>query len=132
MATLLLRLMLCIWLFVHGAGKLFGWFGGMGLQPTVDMMSKTYPTWLVYLSVLAESIGALLIGIGLITRLAALTVFINMVVASFAMWSMGFFKVEDPVALCFIALAILVMGPGAFSIDAALFNRPKLGTTILK
>src|SRR5262249_56058191 len=40
--------------FAHGAQKAFGWFGGQGLQKTVEMMSKTYPVVVPYLVSLGE------------------------------------------------------------------------------
>jgi putative oxidoreductase len=129
-AVLVLRLMLGIWLFAHGAQKVFGVWGGKGMESVVTGMAKSgIPAWLAYLSSFTECFGGLLIAIGLLTRPAALLMLINMLVATGVMLSKGFFGIEDPFALSIIALAILLIGPGIWSIDHLLFaSRGRLGT----
>ena len=80
---LLLRSTIGIILFVVGAGKVFGWFGGYGLDATLGFytqMGIALP--LAYLSIYTEFLGGLLLTIGLLTRPAAFAVVINFIVAT--------------------------------------------------
>ena len=71
--NLVLRLVLALVVFPHGAQKLFGWFGGYGLTGTMGYFTDTVrvPYVLGFLVVLAESVGALALAAGFFTRVAA-------------------------------------------------------------
>ena len=60
-------------IFPHGAQKLFGWFGGYGFSGTMGFLTGAahLPYILAVLVILFESIGALLVFTGLLTRIAA-------------------------------------------------------------
>src|SRR5262249_2656530 len=110
--------------FAHGAQKAFGWFGGQGLQKTGEMMSKTYPVVVPYLVSLGEVAAGLGLILGFLTRVAAAGTFIEMLGAiTLVYWKSGFFSenrgFEFPLTLCLVSLAIVLLGPGSFSFDAA-------------
>src|SRR5207248_8398056 len=67
----LLRLVLGVVFFPHGAQKVLGWFGGYGFHATLQGMSKMLPAWLVVLVMLAEFAGSLGPIVGFPTRIAA-------------------------------------------------------------
>ncbi|MHA7917343.1 DoxX family protein, partial [Alloalcanivorax xenomutans] len=83
-APLLLRIPVGIIFMAHGAQKLFGWFGGHGLEGTGQWMSSIglEPGVLMALAAgSAEFFGGLLLLIGLLTRPAALALAFTMVMA---------------------------------------------------
>ncbi len=129
-STVPLRLGLGVTLFAHGAQKLFGWFGGYGLQGTAGFFGHTlgmHPGMLwALLAGSGEFFGGLLVIAGLATRFASLTTGIVMAVAVWVMHPGGFFAprgIELPLALLLISVALLIAGGGALSVDAAL-GRP--------
>ena len=63
-ATAILRLVLGIVFFAHGAQKMLGWFGGFGFTPTMNAFTSMMhiPAPLAFLAIAAEFFG----GIGLI------------------------------------------------------------------
>ena len=133
-AILLLRIMAGLILFVGGAGKVMGWFGGFGMPTTLEMFKAfksnihLTPFW-IYLSCYAEFIGGFLIIIGLFTRFAAIALFINMLVATLVVGFKNFFMggAAYPFLLFVIFLAIVLSGPMDYSIDALLSKRKKTG-----
>src|SRR6266480_1440536 len=81
-ATLtILRLVLGIVMFPHGAQKVLGWFGGHGFRATMAGMSHMFPAPLVLLAIAAEFLGSLGLIFGFLGRIAAFGIFCNMVVA---------------------------------------------------
>jgi putative oxidoreductase len=60
-------------MFPHGAQKLLGWFGGYGFDGTMKFFTDSLhlPAPVALLVILGESIGALLLILGLGTRVAA-------------------------------------------------------------
>src|SRR5688572_28818473 len=84
LAILFLRWMLGAIMFVAGGGKVFGWFGGMGID-TIIQMFQSYmglSAFWTYLSSYTELIGGAFLLLGFLTRPAALALTINMLVAS--------------------------------------------------
>ena len=127
LSLLLLRLTIGIILFVVGSGKVLGWFGGYGLNTTIQFYVKMgIAVPLAYLSCFTEFIGGLLLALGLFTRLAAFAVAINMVVATITMLPNGFLGPNGasyPFTFFIIAIAVLLAGPLDYSVDSALFKR---------
>ena len=122
---LLLRCTLGFILFVVGAGKVFGWFGGQGIELTIQNfvnMGITAP--LAYLSCYTELIGGFLLIVGFLTRPAAFAVMINMLVATIVMLPRGFFAggASYPFSLMISAIIIQLAGPMAYSVDSMLVD----------
>jgi putative oxidoreductase len=126
-AILLLRIMAGLILFVGGAGKVMGWFGGFGMRATLEMFKNNLhlsASW-TYLSSYTEFIGGFLIIIGLLTRFAAFALVINMLTATLLSGFKNFFMggAAYPCLLFVIFLAIVLSGPMDYSIDALLVKR---------
>jgi putative oxidoreductase len=125
-SLLMLRCLVGVILFVIGAGKVFGWFGGQGMELTIQNFVKMgFAAPLVYLSSFTELIGGFLLIVGLLTRPAAFAVTINMLVATITIWPTGFFtgRASFPFSLMIIAIVILLAGPMAYSLDFLLLMR---------
>lgn len=124
-SVLLLRIALGGILFLAGAGKALGWFGGVGMEATLDGFSQMgMGAPLAYLSTYAEFIGGFLIVIGLLTRPAALALTINMLVATIVSLPQGFMMgASYPFSLFMVSLAVLISGPMSISADALLFGK---------
>jgi putative oxidoreductase len=126
-AILLLRLMAGLILFVAGAGKVLGWFGGFGMTTTVELFKTNMQlsAFWAYLSSYTEFIGGFLIMIGLLTRFASIALLINMLVATLLVGFKNFFLggAAYPCLLFVICLVFVLTGPLAYSIDAALSTK---------
>ncbi|MFF3890310.1 DoxX family membrane protein [Streptomyces sp. NPDC001914] len=121
---LLLRLSTGGVLAVHGAQKLFGWFGGGGISGTaVAMEAMGYkPGRASGLAAgLAETGGGVLLGLGLATPAAGAAAAGGMVGAASVLAPNGFFAqnggFEHAAALGATAAGIAVSGPGRLSLD---------------
>ena len=123
----LLRVTTGLLLVPHGAQKLFGWFGGYGLEATGQFFASQLgmPASFALLSGLIEFFGGLLLAIGLGTRPIAALVFGLMAVAALAVhlpagffWTDGGF--EYPLMWAILALTLVIRGGGAYSLDALL------------
>ena len=108
----------------HGTQKLFGWFGGGGIEGTAaafEHLGIPLPTLSVYAAGAAETFGGLALIVGLATRFSALTFGFTMLVAAFsAHW--GAFDarnggMEYPLTLAVFALALVGLGAGRWSLD---------------
>jgi len=121
----LVRVVCGLFLMPHGAQKLFGWFGGYGLNATGEFFAKLglQPGYtMALLAGLVELVGGGLLVLGLFTRPAALGVVIMMAVVVFAVHlPLGFFwqdgGFEYPLMWGLIALAIFFRGGGRLSLD---------------
>ena len=132
---LILRLVLALVIFPHGAQKVLGWFGGYGYAGTMQYFTKTLglPTTLGFLGILAEFAGPLVLVLGFGTRVAALLIAAVMIGAvvlvhrptGFFMNWLGQHKpgaegYEYHLLVIAICAALLVTGGGAFSLDRLL------------
>jgi len=125
---LLLRLVLGLTLAAHGAQKLFGWFGGYGVNGTgafLETLGFVPGRRNAIMAGLAEAGGGLLLALGAATPLAAAVVASVMLVAIVsAHWKNGFFITqggyEYPFVLGLGAVSVAIAGPGALSVDALL------------
>lgn len=123
----LLRLVVGLTLATHGAQKLFGWFGGPGLDATgVWMEGAGFRPGRHHAVAagLAEIGGGILLGLGFMTPFAAAAVFSVMLVAAAALAKNGFFATnggcEYPLVLGAAGLTLALTGPGSLSLDALL------------
>jgi putative oxidoreductase len=129
----LLRLVMGVIFFAHGAQKTLGWFGGYGFSGTMAFFTQTMhiPAPFAFLAICAEFLGSLGLLLGALGRIAAFGIACNMVVAIltvhhnfglFMNWT-GQQKGEGfEYHLLAIAIAVVLMarGSGAFSVDRAL------------
>jgi putative oxidoreductase len=133
---LILRVVLGVVMFPHGAQKLLGWFGGFGFAGTMDMFTNKMgiPTVLAFLVIMAESFGSLGLIAGFLTRLAAFGIFCIMVVAIVMVhWQNGFFMnwsgkqagegFEYHVLAIAMAVVLMIYGAGRWSIDREIGRR---------
>lgn len=134
----LLRLVLGVVFFAHGTQKMFGWFGGGGFNGTMHFMTAMMgiPAVFAFLAIMAEFLGGLGLLLGFLGRIAAFGVACNMVVAiamvngkfgMFANWT-GRQKgegIEYHLLAIALAIAIMVRGSGALSVDRALTPRER-------
>src|ERR1700689_333937 len=82
-AVTILRLVLGVVFFAHGAQKLLGWFGGYGFTGTMGFFTGMMhiPAPFAVLAIGAEFFGGLGLIFGLFTRVAAFGISCNMLVA---------------------------------------------------
>jgi len=126
--ALALRIPVGIIFAAHGAQKLFGWFGGYGLEGTGQFFGSIglNPGYLMaLLAGAAEFFGGLALVAGLLVRPAAATLAFAMLIAIFSVHiSKGFFMdkggYEYALALFAAALSLLFSGAGRFSVDRAI------------
>ena len=129
--ALALRVPVGIILAAHGAQKLFGWFGGYGLEGTGQWMGSIglEPGFIMaLLAGLAEFAGGIALVLGLLTRPAALVSAFTMVVAIFAVhFENGLFMqnngYEFALALLAASVALTFQGGGALSVDNQLAGK---------
>jgi putative oxidoreductase len=126
--ALALRIPVGIIFAAHGAQKLFGWFGGYGLDGTGQFFGSVglNPGYLMaLLAGLVELFGGLALVAGVLVRPAAASLSFAMLIAIFAVhWSKGFFAdkggYEYALALFAASLSLLFSGAGRFSVDRAI------------
>ena len=129
----IVRLVLGVTFFMHGAQKMLGWFGGYGFHGTMGFFTQQMgiPAPLAFLAICAEFFGGLGLLVGLLSRVAALGIIVNMLVdiatvhhvnGLFMNWTgqqkgEGF---EYHLLAIALAIVVLVRGSGAISIDRAI------------
>lgn len=132
-ASLVLRLSLGSVIWMHGAQKLLGLFGGYGFSGTMDFFTKTMGLpWIVALLViLGEFFGGIGLIAGIGTRFFALAVGIILFSAMILVhWENGFFMnwfenqkgegIEFFLLFLSMSVALILSGGGKFSIDSYL------------
>jgi putative oxidoreductase len=127
---LLLRLAVGLTLAAHGTQKLFGWFGGPGLDGVGQFFAMLgFPPGRRHalMAALAETGGGLLLALGLLTPLGAALIFSVMLVATVTVHiKKGFFAqnggYEYTLVLGVAALTVAFTGPGSLSLDALVGN----------
>jgi len=115
----------------HGAQKLFGWFGGYGLEGTAGWMESiglAPGTLMAALAGGAEFFGGLLLIAGFLVRPTAVVLAITMLVAIVTVHLQnGLFMsnngYEFGLALLVISIGLAVRGAGSLSIDSLLQNK---------
>jgi len=120
---LILRLALGILVLMHGLAKLSGGVGGISGM----LSSHGLPGFLAYGAYVGEVIGPLLVIVGLYTRLGALFIVINMLVAIllvhsgqvFGLNQQGGWALELQGMFLFGALAVVFLGAGRFALGGS-------------
>ena len=135
-ATTMVRLVLGVVFFAHGAQKMLGWFGGYGFSGTMGFFTGMMhvPAPFAFLAIAAEFFGGLGLIVGLLTRVAAFGIFCNMVVAiAMVHHNFGLFMnwtgaqkgegYEYHLLALAITVFLMIRGAGAASLDRLLFSR---------
>lgn len=133
---LIVRATLALVMFPHGAQKLFGWFGGYGFSGTMGFFTDSMgiPAVLAFLVILAESLGALALALGLVSRVAAggiIAVMVGAVITThlpngfFMNWygSQGGEGFEYHLLAIALATAVVLRGPGRWALDRAVYRQ---------
>jgi putative oxidoreductase len=119
-------------MFPHGAQKVLGWFGGPGIDKTLQTFAGMgFPEWSVVALMAVESLGSVLLVFGFLTRLWA--VGIGTIITTCMLLSHvqhGFFMnwfgqqqgegFEYHILVIGICLTLLIKGGGALSVDGKL------------
>ena len=131
-ALLVLRLMIGAIFIGHGAQKLFGIWGGPGIEGFAKMLGAHIgfpaPTFFAYLAAVAEFGGGLALVLGLLARLGAAGIAVTMLVAILHVHlangllgggpgKPGF---DFPLACLAGVIPVLLLGAGCYSLDAAI------------
>lgn len=135
-APLVLRVMLGIVFLPHGAQKVLGWFGGYGLEGTLNYFTQTMgiPLVLAILVITVEFLGAMGLIVGFLTRLIAFGIACDMAGAIyFVHLNNGFFMnwsgkqagegFEFHLLAITIAAALMITGSGKASVDLSLLSK---------
>jgi len=132
-ALTILRVVLGIVFFAHGCQKMLGWFGGNGFSGTMNFFTNNMhiPAVFAFLAIAAEFFGGLGLLLGVLARIAAFSITMNMLVAIFMVhlpnglfmnWS-GQQKgegIEYHLLVLAITITIMMRGAGALSVDRML------------
>jgi putative oxidoreductase len=131
-AFVFLRLGLAITFFFHGTQQVLGWHGGRGFKGMLANWNEKYgiPRPIGAFAMFIELFGSFALLFGLLTRPFALGLAIFMAMAmQKAHWEYGFFLARRPeegsgieycMALFLMAMALLIGGGGALSVDGLL------------
>jgi putative oxidoreductase len=125
----LLRIMLAIIIFPHGAQKMLAWFGGYGFNRTMSYFTDTLglPYWIALIVIIIEFISPILLLLGSFSRIVAASIFalfIGIILTSHL--DNGFFMnwfgnqpgegYEYHLLILTISMAIIILGPGKYTI----------------
>jgi putative oxidoreductase len=140
--TSLLRVVLGIVFFAHGAQKMLGWFGGFGFSGTMGFFTGVMhiPAPFAFLAIAAEFFGAIGLILGFLTRIAAFGIGVNMLVAITKVHHVfGFFMnwtgtqkgegFEFHLLVLAIVTFLIIRGAGAFSVDHVLTVSRRSGSS---
>ena len=132
-ATVILRSVLGVVFFAHGAQKMLGWFGGYGFSGTMAYFTGPahIPAVFAFLAIAAEFFGGLGLMFGFLTRIAAFAISVNMLVAIATVHGgVGFFMnwtgnqkgegFEYHLLVLAMTAFLMIRGAGAFSLDRAI------------
>jgi len=135
-ASLVARLALGLVMFPHGAQKVLGWFGGYGFSGTMHFFTAQMhiPVLFAFLGITAEFAGSIGLITGLLSRISAFGIAVNMLVATILVHAPnGFFMnwygnqkgegFEYHLLTFGLGLVVILAGGGKWSIDAWLARR---------
>jgi putative oxidoreductase len=143
-ALLVLRVLLGVVFFPHGMQKLTTMFGGYGFEGTMGFFTGKMgiPAIFAFLAIMAEGLGWAGLITGLLTRVAAFGITVNMIVAVYMIhWHNGFFMnwigaitsegkpvgegFEFHLLVIAIGIALMIRGGGKWSVDKAIADGMK-------
>jgi putative oxidoreductase len=143
-ALLVLRVLLGLVFFPHGMQKLTTMFGGYGFEGTMGFFTDKMgiPAMFAFLAIMAEGLGWAGLITGLLTRVAAFGITVNMIVAVYLVhWHNGFFMnwfgamtsegkpagegFEYHLLVIAIGIALMIRGGGKWSVDKAIADGMK-------
>ncbi len=131
------RVLVAAVMFPHGAQKLLGWFGGYGFAGTLEFFASLgIPSALGVLVILGESLGAIALAFGFLTRLTAFGISAAMLGAMLTVHlPHGFFMnwfgnqqgegIEFALLMLGLSLPLVVRGGGRYALDS-LIQLPSL------
>jgi len=123
---LLARVIIGLLMAAHGAQKLLGWFGGYGLEKTggfFEQLRFRPGRAFAAAASLSEIASGLLVALGFLGPVGpALMISVMIVAAVSVHWGHGLFAatngIELPLLYATVALALALVGPGQYSLDA--------------
>jgi putative oxidoreductase len=137
-ALLVLRVLLGLVFFPHGMQKLTTMFGGYGFEGTMGFFTGKLgiPAVFAFLAIMAEGLGWMGLITGLLTRVAAFGIAVNMAVAVYLLhFQSGFFMnwfgtqkgegYEFHILVVAIAIVLMLRGGGKWSIDKGIADGMK-------
>jgi putative oxidoreductase len=129
------RMVLGLIFFAHGAQKMLGWYGGSGLAKTMRMFTEHVhlPSILAFLVIAGEFLGGVGLIVGLFSRIAALVIAVTMLGAIATVhFRFGLFLnwfgdqkghgVEYHLLAIALAVVVVIKGAGAFSLDRVVYG----------
>jgi putative oxidoreductase len=135
-SSLVLRVMLGLVMFPHGAQKMLGWYGGFGFSGTMGFFTEQMhlPAVIAFLVIVGELFGSLGLIAGFLTRFTAASYVIIMLGAiAMVHWPNGFFMnwsgkqpgegFEYHLLVIGMSLALLIAGGGKWSVDGAIAKK---------
>lgn len=135
-APLVLRVMLGIVFYFHGMQKLTTMYGGYGFTGTMGFFTEKLgiPAFFAFLAIMAEGIGWAGLISGLLTRVAAFGITVNMIVAVYMLhWQNGIFMnwfgnqkgegFEFHLLAIAIGIVLIIKGGGTLSVDHVLSDK---------
>jgi putative oxidoreductase len=127
LGLLIIRLALAAVFIYHGSQKLFGAFGGPGIEGFTGFLKSLnvpMPEVSAWLAALAEFVGGIILVLGTGTRLAVIPMIITMIVAIVKVHPSAFSAqnggMEYPLVLGSVLLGLLLIGPGRITIGRLL------------
>ena len=132
-ALMLARVVLGALFFIHGDQLMLGWFGGYGLNGTLQFFTQHLgiPAPFAFLAICAQFFGGLMLIVGFLGRVAALTIICTMAVAVVKVhWHFGLFMnwfgtqkgegFEYHLLAITLGMVVALRGSGALSLDRLL------------
>jgi putative oxidoreductase len=135
-SPLILRVLLAVVMFPHGAQKVLGWYGGFGFAGTMKFFTETMhiPAPLALLAVTAEFLGPIALVLGLTSRIAAFGIGTTISVAALTVaLPNGFFMnwfgnqkgegFEYHLLMLAISIALVIQGGGKWALDTLIYRK---------
>jgi putative oxidoreductase len=129
-SPVILRVILALVMFPHGAQKVLGWYGGFGYEGTLGFFTQQMglPWLIAFLVIIGEFFGPLALAAGLMTRFTAASLGMIMLGAiAMVHWPHGFFMnwsgqqagegFEYHLLVIGMGLSLMVTGAGKWSVD---------------